>query len=136
MMPRVSALEREEFNAALNGIEFVQQPVFENAADANAYMDEEGQRIAAELQAEAERVMERDALDPTKQSYFMRMDRRTVVKDEREYHECVAKQIPLKVIPYPHAVQAVKEEEARKRQALKDKRKKKAAKQARKKNRR
>lgn len=114
------------------GEEYVQPPVFEDIKEGLDYMDE--QRAIEEMRIEAERLMAADT-DPRKQNYFMRTDKKTVVKDEREYNLCQAKRIPLKVIPYSHAVQLLKEEEARKRTALKDKRKKKAAKKSRARNR-
>lgn len=112
--------------------EFVQPPVFDNAADGLAYMDE--QAALEEMRIAAERAIAADT-DPRRQNYYMRTDTKTVVKDEREFNACVAKKVPLKVIPYSHAVQLVKEEDARKRKALKDKRKKKAAKASKKRNR-
>jgi hypothetical protein len=93
------------------------------------------QAVIAELEAAAQAAMDADSQDPSKQMYFFRLDRREVVKDEKEYNWCIANQIPLKVIPYGAALQALKEEDARHRQRLKVKRKKKAAKQARKRNR-
>lgn len=126
-----------EFNATLNGAEWVEaSPVFENISEGLAYMDEQERAVVAEMEEEARRRMEIDAADPTKQNYYMRTDTRTVVKDEKEFVACQAKHVPLKVIPYAHAIQLVKEEDARKRTALKEKRKKKTAKQSRKRNRR
>lgn len=112
--------------------EFVQPPVFDSAADGLAYMDE--QVALEEMRIEAEKAIGADT-DPRRQNYYMRTDSKTVVRDEREFNACVAKKVPLKVIPYSHAVQLVKEEEARKKKAQKDKRKKKAAKASRKRNR-
>lgn len=124
-----------EFNSTLNGEEWVQTPVFDNPADGLAYMDEREREVVAEMEEEARRRMDLDAADPTKQNYYMRTDKRTVVKDEREFVLCQRKGVPLRVIPYTHAVQLVKEEDARKRRAVKEKRKKKTSKQARKRNR-
>lgn len=110
----------------------VPTPAFEDIREGLDYMDE--QRALEEMRIAAERAMAADT-DPRTQSYYMRTDTKTVVKDEREFNQCVAKKISLKVIPYSHAVQLLKEEEARKKSALKAKRKKKAAKQSRKRNR-
>jgi hypothetical protein len=111
-------------------------PVFENIGpEAIAYMDEQERKAIAELEQEAKERMSAAAEDPRQQSFFMRTDTGTVVKDEKEYNRCQAKQIPLKMIPYGHALQLLKEEDARKKHQLKAKRNKKNAKKARKANR-
>lgn len=116
--------------------EYASLPVFDNPKDGLAFMDQQEAEAMAELHEEAQRQMEARAEDPSTQNYFMRVDKKTVVKDEAEYQWCLAKQIPMKVIPYGHALQLLKVEDARKAQKLKAKRKKKTAKASRKKNRR
>lgn len=111
-------------------------PVFDNPKDALEFMDQQEAEAMRELHEEAQRQMEAKVEDPSTQNYFMRMDTKTVVKDEAEYQWCLAKRVPMKVIPYGHALQLLKVEDARKAQRLKAKRKKKAAKASRKKNRR
>lgn len=111
-------------------------PVFDNAKEGLAFLDQQEEEAMRQLHEEAQRQMEARAEDPTTQSYFMRADTKTVVKDEAEYQWCLAKQVPMRVIPYAHALQLLKVEDARKAQRQKAKRKKKAAKASRKKNRR
>jgi hypothetical protein len=111
-------------------------PVFDNAKDGLAFLDQQEEEAMRQLHEEAQRQMDERSEDPSAQNYFMRIDKKTVVKDEAEYQWCLAKQIPMKVIPYGHALQLLKVEDARKAQRLKAKRKKKTAKASRKKNRR
>lgn len=109
-------------------------PAFDDIGEGMAFMDKQEAAAIAELEAEAERVMGLDK-DPRDQSFFLRADRRTVVRSEAEYVACQRAGIPMKVIPYSAAVQALKEQDARERQWVKVKVKKKAAKKARKRNR-
>lgn len=111
-------------------------PVFANASEALPFLDLQEEIARQQLEREAQERMAAAQEDPTSQQYFMRLDRKTVVKDDKEYVACVNGGIPMKVIPYSHALQLLKVEDARKAQRLKDKRKKKAAKASRKKNRR
>ncbi len=74
-------------------------------------------------------------VDPREQSYFMRLDKKTIVRSEKEHEVCVAQHIPMDIVPYSHAVQVLKEEEARHRNKIKARRKKKTARATRKKNR-
>lgn len=118
-------------------VNYAELPIFDDNKDNQAvnFMDEQEAAALKEMEEEAQRQMAAAQEDPTTQNYFMREDRRTVVKDDKEYMHCLKSRIPMKVIPYGHALQLLKEEEARAKQRLKDKRKKKAAKKARKKNR-
>lgn len=111
-------------------------PVFEDIAEGLAYMDEQEAKIIAEMEEEARQRMELDAEDPTQQQYFLRLDRRTVVRNEKEYVGCQLHGVPMKVVSYAHALQALKDEDARERAKQKAKQKKKTAKASRKKNRR
>lgn len=63
--------------------------------------------------------------DDTKASYFIRPDTGRVVKSEKEYDQCIAKGMSLKIVPYSAAVHALKQEEveAEKRKERKTKRK-------------
>lgn len=115
--------------------ELVDSPVFDDPAEALAYMDEQQANVVAELEDEARRLMELDSGDPTQQSYYMRTDRRTVVKTEQEFVQCQINGVQMKIVSYATAMHLVVEEDARARRAVKEKRKKKAAKQARKRNR-
>lgn len=112
-------------------------PVFENNADGQAvsFMDEQEEAARKQLEEEALRRMEAAQADPTQQQYFMRLDRKTVVKTEQEYAACQKNQVPMKVVPYTTAVQLLKEEEARAKQRTKAKKAKKVARASRKRNR-
>ena len=109
-------------------------PHFDDVASGLAFMDEQEKLAILELEAEAQRRMALDQ-DPTQQNYFLRVDKRTVVRSEKEYVYCELHGIPMKLIPYTAAVQAIKEQEARERQRDRAKAKKKTAKKARKRNR-
>jgi hypothetical protein len=50
--------------------------------------------------------------DPTKELYFLRMDTRTVVKDQTEYDVCVEDHIPMRHVSYNSAVDFLNKEEA------------------------
>lgn len=113
----------------------LQSPVFDDPAEGLAYMDEQAARVVAELEAEARERMQLDAEDPSQQNYYMRTDKLTVVKDEQEYVGCLRHGVKMKIVTYAHALQLLKDEDARFRQKQKDKRKKKTLKAARKKNR-
>jgi hypothetical protein len=76
-----------------------------------------------------------DVADPTQQNYFLRVDRKSVVKTQREYEDCIAKGIQLKIIPYTYACHVLKEEEAKRRAKTKARKRNKTVKAARKKNR-
>jgi len=110
-------------------------PAFEDIAEGLSFMDEQKQKATEELEAEARRRMALDNQDPTQQSYFLRADKRTVVRTDKEYVYCQLNNIPMKVIPYIAAVQALKEQESRERQRSKAKQKKKAANKSRRRNR-
>lgn len=86
------------------------------------------------MEAAAYEAMERDQGDPTKQSYFVRRDRGTVVKTEEEYDRLSRAGVKMEVVPYSTALQLVNEEKA-KRKPAKKRKANKAAKQARKRNR-
>lgn len=111
-------------------------PVFANAKDGLAFMESQEQAAIRELHEEAKRQMEADKEDPRTQQYFMRTDKKTVVQTDKEYGYCLKNHIPMTVIPYSHALQLLKVEEARAKQRVKAKTKKKAARASRKKNRR
>lgn len=111
-------------------------PVFANASEALPFLDMQEEIARQQLEREAQERMAQDSLDPRNQQYFMRTDRKTVVKDDKEYKLCMDNRIPMTVIPYSHALQLLKVEDARKRQKLKAKKAKKTAKASRKKNRR
>lgn len=110
-------------------------PAFENIAEGLAHLDEVEQAKIKELQEAAAEAMRLDQEDPTKQEYFVRLDRNTVVKTAEEYTACQLNNVSLKRVPYSAAVHVLKQEEARKRQHKKTQAKKKAAKKARKRNR-
>lgn len=131
----IDAILFGEFANAV-GEEWQPSPVFEDIGEGLSYMDEQERAAIAEMEEEARQRMEADAQDPRKQNYFMRTDTNTVVKDEQEYVRCQLKGVQMRVIPYGHALQLLKEEEARKRQRQKAKRKKKDAKASKKRNRR
>jgi hypothetical protein len=107
---------------------------FNDIASGMAFMDEQAAAAMTELEAEARKRMALDS-DPKDQNYYLRMDKKTVVRTDKEYAACQVAGIPMKVIPYSAAVQALKEQEARERQWVKVKAKKKNAKKARKRNR-
>jgi hypothetical protein len=109
-------------------------PAFDDIASGMAFMDEQGKAALKELEAEARRRMAADQ-DPRDQNYFLRTDKRTVVRTDKEYVYCELEGISMKVIPYSAAVQALKEQESRERNKAKSKQKKKAANKARRKNR-
>lgn len=88
-----------------------------------------------ELAAEAQRRIEEAADDPTVQSYFLRQDTNTVIKTEEEYLFCTKRGISIKVIPYGHARDVLKREDALKNQEKTERQRRKAARKARKKNR-
>jgi hypothetical protein len=110
-------------------------PVFDNPADALKHMSEQEEAARLELQEEAERLMDEASQDPSLQQYFMNLDTKTVVKSEKEYQLCLKNHVPMKVIPYGYALHLLKEEDARKRQKLKNKKRRKAARASRKRNR-
>jgi len=110
-------------------------PVFDNPKDGLSFLDAQEQVAIKELHDEALQQMADAQEDPTTQNYFMRTDKRTVVKDDKEYGYCLKNHIPMKVIPYGHALQLLKEQEARAKNRLKAKKKKKVARASRKKNR-
>ena len=116
-------------------MEFLNPPVFDNAKDGLAFLDRQEEAARLQLEKEAQERMAEAKEDPTTQNYFMRTDRKTVVKDEKEYQRCLDQEVPMKVIPYAHALQLLKVEDARKRQRQKAKTKKKTARAARKRNR-
>lgn len=134
--PELQYVERRDEPQISPEISFANDaPVFETAADGLAHLDEVEAAAIKQLHEEAQRQMEADQEDPRTQNYFMRTDKKTVVKDDKEYGFCLKNQIPMKVIPYGHALQLLKEEEARHKNRLKAKAKKKAAKKSRKRNR-
>lgn len=109
-------------------------PAFDDIASGMAFMDEQGKAALQELEAEARKRMAADQ-DPREQNYFLRTDKRTVVRTDKEYVYCQLNDISLRMIPYSAAVQALKEQESRDRNKAKGKQKKKAANKARRKNR-
>ena len=111
-------------------------PAFTDVAEGLAFMDAQQEAALAELHAHAREKMALDQDDPTKQQYYMRVDRNTVVQTEEEYTKCQLAGIQMKVVPYRTALQLLKDEDRRKRTAGKAKAKKKASRQARKRNRR
>lgn len=111
------------------------KPVFESGGPALEYMDEQEREALAELEAEARARMDAAANDPRTQNYFMRLDKHTVIQDEREYVQCQVKGVKIKIVSYGTAMHLLKVEDARKKAALKNKAKKKAAKKSRKRNR-
>lgn len=110
-------------------------PAFDDIGDGLAFMDKQKQDAIEELEAEARRRMATASEDPTDQSYFLRTDKRTVVRTDKEYVYCQLNGVSMKVIPYSAAVQALKEQESRERQRDKAKQKKKAASKSRRRNR-
>lgn len=112
-----------------------EHPNFEDIGEGLAYMDELRDAEIARMEEEARVRMQADQGDPTTQQYFLRLDRKTVVKNEEEYVRCQLQGVQMKVIPYSFALQALKEEDARKRQEKKAKAKRKNAAKARRKNR-
>lgn len=110
-------------------------PAFEDIAEGLAHLDETEAAAIKEMEEEARLRMQLDQEDPTKQNYFLRLDRRTIVRDEEEYTRCQLARIPLKVVTYKHALEVLKEQDAKKKRASKDAKKKKAARNSRRKNR-
>ena len=107
-------------------------PSFAN--EGQSFSTQEDLAEIAKLQAEAQRLIADDT-DPREQHYFMRLDTKTVVRDEAEYMAALSRGVPMKVIPFGHALQLLKEEDARKRKALAKKKARKRAKASRKRNR-
>lgn len=110
-------------------------PAFTDMDAGLAHLDATEQQAIAELEAEARVRMETASADPRTQSYFMRMDKRTVVRSESEYVQCQMKGVPMRVIPYGHALQLLKDQDARNQQRAKSKQKRKVARRARRRNR-
>lgn len=125
----------DETTASMNYFATKPLPVFENAAEGLSFLDEQEEAARKQMEEEAMRAMAAAQDDPTSQNYFMRLDRKTVVKTEQEYAACLKNQVPMKVVPYTTAVQLLKEEEARAKQRKKAKAKKKTARASRKRNR-
>lgn len=112
-----------------------EMPNFENVAEGLAFMDELRDAEVARMEEEARAQMALAQADPTTQNYFLRLDRKTIVKNEEEYVRCQLAGVQMKTVPYSTALQALKEEDARKRQEKKAKAKRKTAAKARRRNR-
>lgn len=50
--------------------------------------------------------------DPRKELYFLRMDTKTIVKDQTEYDECIEEHIPMRHVSFNSAVDHLNKEEA------------------------
>ncbi len=128
-----SIQEMQEYEQSFDPKSFA--PMFANAGE---FWEVEDVRKAEELQEledEARRRIAELGDDPRSQSYFMRLDSKTVVKDEQEYVACQKRGIPMQIVNYSHAASLLANEDARKRQKLKARQKSKAARSARKKGR-
>lgn len=112
-----------------------QLPVFDDIKEGVEFLDEQEAVAMAQLHEAAGKAMEIAQDDPKQQNYFMRVDRRTIVKDEEEFVRCQLAGIKMSVVPYSTALQLLKEEDARKKGAVKAKKAKKATKASRRKNR-
>ncbi len=114
--------------------EWAGPPAFEDVGEGLAHLDETEKVALAELETEARERMAQDEGDPRTHNYFMRLDKKTVVKNDKEYVSCQLHGVSMKIIPYSYALQLLKEEDARKVKARKIKKAKKTAKASRKRN--
>ena len=121
--------------AAEEWVDPLAPPAFTDVAEGLAHLDETEAAAIKEMEEEARHRMQLDQDDPTQQSYFLRLDRRTIVKTEEEYVRCQLQGVPMKVVPFSTAVHVLREQDAKKKRDAKNAKKKKAAKKARRRNR-
>lgn len=110
-------------------------PAFEDIGEGLAHLDQIERDAIKEMEAHAAEAMNKASQDPAQQQYFMRVDRRTVVKTEEEYVRCQLAGTSMKVVPYAFALQLLKEESARTKARDKNRKNKKAARASKKRNR-
>lgn len=108
---------------------------FTDIAEGLKDLDAKRQQALEEFQEEVRQQMESKVSDPSQALYLLRSDRKTMVTSEEEAVECMLKGVAMKYVTYAAAMQALQDEDARKRQKTKAKQKKKSAKASRKKNR-